>query len=161
RADLYLGTILALVGFNVAGLFEYNWGDIEVQRLALLVMALPFCLEAASGMEGRRALQSAPSPGPSPVRPPRTHPERERGAPSQDEEVSGCLFLRWWRPLPLGAGGWRNARGRIEEGADRGPLRFQDRPLIQLRTQTLRQGSDLLAQQAVVVACDVPNPQRP
>jgi O-antigen ligase len=43
-ADLYLGTMLALVGFNLAGLFEYNWGDTEVQRLALFVLAIPFCL---------------------------------------------------------------------------------------------------------------------
>jgi O-antigen ligase len=49
RADLYLGTVLAVVGFNVAGLFEYNWGDIEVQRFALLALALPFCAEASPG----------------------------------------------------------------------------------------------------------------
>ena len=46
RADLYLGTIVALAAFNLAGLFEYNWGDTEVQRLALFLLALPFCLEA-------------------------------------------------------------------------------------------------------------------
>jgi O-antigen ligase len=46
RADLWLGALLALVAFNVAGLFENNWGDTEVQRLALAVMALPFCLGA-------------------------------------------------------------------------------------------------------------------
>lgn len=45
RADLYLGTALAIAGFNLAGLFEYNWGDTEVQRLALFLLALPFCLE--------------------------------------------------------------------------------------------------------------------
>jgi O-antigen ligase len=45
RADLYLGCALALIGFNLAGLFEYNWGDTEVQRLALFLLALPFCLE--------------------------------------------------------------------------------------------------------------------
>jgi O-antigen ligase len=44
RADLLLGAVAALVAFHVAGLFEYNWGDTEVQRLALFVMALPFCL---------------------------------------------------------------------------------------------------------------------
>jgi O-antigen ligase len=52
-ADLYLGVAAVLVGFNVAGLFEGNWGDTEVQRLALLMLALPFCLEAAEGEEGR------------------------------------------------------------------------------------------------------------
>lgn len=49
RADLYLGALLALIAFNVAGLFENNWGDTEVQRLALFVMALPFCLGRAAG----------------------------------------------------------------------------------------------------------------
>jgi O-antigen ligase len=49
RADLYLGTVLALAGFNLAGLFEYNWGDTEVQRLALFLLALPFCLEMEEG----------------------------------------------------------------------------------------------------------------
>jgi O-antigen ligase len=46
RADLWAGTLGALVAFNVAGLFEHNWGDTEVQRLALFVVALPFCLAA-------------------------------------------------------------------------------------------------------------------
>ncbi|HVT59330.1 MAG TPA: O-antigen ligase family protein [Thermoanaerobaculia bacterium] len=49
RADFYLGCILALVAFNLAGLFENNWGDAEVKRLALFVMMLPFCLELADG----------------------------------------------------------------------------------------------------------------
>lgn len=43
-ADLYLGVILALAGFNVAGLFEANWRDTEVQRLILFVLAVPWCL---------------------------------------------------------------------------------------------------------------------
>ncbi|HKV10558.1 MAG TPA: O-antigen ligase family protein [Thermoanaerobaculia bacterium] len=46
RADLYLGVMLALLAFNVAGLFENNWGDTEVQRPALFVLAIPFCLLA-------------------------------------------------------------------------------------------------------------------
>lgn len=45
RADLYLGSALALIGFNLAGLFEFNWGDTEVQRIVLFLLALPFCLE--------------------------------------------------------------------------------------------------------------------
>jgi putative inorganic carbon (HCO3(-)) transporter len=45
RPDLYLGVVLALVAFNVAGLFEDNWGDTEVQRLALFLVAVPWCLE--------------------------------------------------------------------------------------------------------------------
>lgn len=48
RADLYLGCLLALLAFNVAGLFENNWGDTEVQRPALLLFALPFCLSAGT-----------------------------------------------------------------------------------------------------------------
>ncbi|MES1245299.1 MAG: O-antigen ligase family protein [Acidobacteriota bacterium] len=48
RADLYLGGLLALLAFNVAGLFENNWGDTEVQRPALFLFVLPFCLAAGS-----------------------------------------------------------------------------------------------------------------
>ncbi|HEX6202676.1 MAG TPA: O-antigen ligase family protein, partial [Thermoanaerobaculia bacterium] len=48
RSDLWLGCLLALVAFNLAGLFEHNWGDTEVQRLVLFVMAIPFCLAAAA-----------------------------------------------------------------------------------------------------------------
>ena len=46
RADLYLGVMLALLAFNLAGLFENNWGDTEVQRALLFVLAIPFCLTA-------------------------------------------------------------------------------------------------------------------
>lgn len=46
RADLYVGAMLALLAFNLAGLFENNWGDTEVQRPALFLLALPFCLKA-------------------------------------------------------------------------------------------------------------------
>lgn len=42
RADLYLGAALALVAFNVAGFFEHNWGDTEVQRLVLFLLVLPW-----------------------------------------------------------------------------------------------------------------------
>lgn len=59
RADLYLGALLALVAFNVAGLFEHNWGDTEVQRLVLFVLALPFVV---SGPE-RPGPGSPPPPG--------------------------------------------------------------------------------------------------
>jgi putative inorganic carbon (HCO3(-)) transporter len=53
RADLYLGTILALLAFNLAGLFENNWGDTEVQRPVLFMLALPFCL-ALGDSEGMK-----------------------------------------------------------------------------------------------------------
>lgn len=44
RGDLLLGVVLALLAFNLAGLFENNWGDTEVQRLVLFVLAVPFVL---------------------------------------------------------------------------------------------------------------------
>ena len=47
RPDLYLGSVLALLAFNIAGLFENNWGDAEVKRLALFALMMPFCLELA------------------------------------------------------------------------------------------------------------------
>ena len=45
RADLHLGILAALVGFAVAALFEDSWGDTEVQRVTLALMALPFGLD--------------------------------------------------------------------------------------------------------------------
>lgn len=44
RADLYYGMLLTLLAFCVAGLFEDNWADTEVQRLFLFVLVVPFCL---------------------------------------------------------------------------------------------------------------------
>lgn len=52
-AALYAGAFLAVVAFNLAGIFEYNWGDSEVQRTALFLVAAPFCL--AGGDEGSPA----------------------------------------------------------------------------------------------------------
>ena len=50
RGELWLGAFAALVAFAVGGLFEDSWKDTEVQRVALFVMALPYCLRAlASG----------------------------------------------------------------------------------------------------------------
>jgi O-antigen ligase len=46
RADLLIGVFTALVAFNLASLFEHNWGDTEVQRLVLFLMAVPFGLAA-------------------------------------------------------------------------------------------------------------------
>ena len=54
RADLWLGVAAALLAFSVAGLFENNWGDTEVQRVALLLLAAPFCLEIAEPAPGER-----------------------------------------------------------------------------------------------------------
>lgn len=44
HADLYLGAAGALLAFASAGIFEHNWGDTEVQRVALFALALPYCL---------------------------------------------------------------------------------------------------------------------
>jgi len=52
RADLHLGALLAVVAFSVAGLFEHNWGDTEVQRLALFALALPFVAGNGEGRDG-------------------------------------------------------------------------------------------------------------
>jgi len=45
RADLLLGMLVAVAAFCLAGLFESNWADSEVQRIVLFLLALPFCLE--------------------------------------------------------------------------------------------------------------------
>ena len=55
--ELYLGSFLALIGFSLAGLFEANWLDTEVQRLALLLVATPFILDAQEGGLGPRVGQ--------------------------------------------------------------------------------------------------------
>jgi O-antigen ligase len=52
RADLFMGVFLALLAFNLSGMFEDNWGDTEVQRLALFVVAVPYCLLNGSRGEG-------------------------------------------------------------------------------------------------------------
>lgn len=61
RADLHLGVILALVGFSVAALFENNWGDTEVQRLVLFLLAVPCCLEPGTDRVGERSELSSSS----------------------------------------------------------------------------------------------------
>jgi len=42
--DLYLGAFAALIAFNLAGVFEDNWGDSEIQRIVAFLIALPHCL---------------------------------------------------------------------------------------------------------------------
>jgi O-antigen ligase len=46
RADLHLGVAAALVAYTLAAFFEDNWADTEVQKIALFVIAIPFCLAA-------------------------------------------------------------------------------------------------------------------
>lgn len=60
RADLLAGMVLALVAFSVAGLFEDNWGDTEVQRYALFLLALPWCLGPGDGARVERVGEGAP-----------------------------------------------------------------------------------------------------
>lgn len=42
--DLHLGFLGAVAAFAIAALFEDNWGDTEVKRLALFLLAGPFCV---------------------------------------------------------------------------------------------------------------------
>jgi O-antigen ligase len=60
RADLLIGVFAALVAFDLAALFEHNWGDTEVQRLVLFLMAVPFGLAAADPA-------ADPEPGEPPI----------------------------------------------------------------------------------------------
>ncbi len=47
HAEIWLGAFTALLAFALAGLFEDNWRDTEVQRVALFMIALPYCLRTA------------------------------------------------------------------------------------------------------------------
>lgn len=53
RSELWIGAVGALVAFLVAGLFEDNWGDAEVRRLALFALAVPFCAVGGTGRGAR------------------------------------------------------------------------------------------------------------
>ncbi len=54
RADLLLGAFAGLIAFNFAGLFEHNWGDTEVQRLALWLLILPYVSDPREEKETQR-----------------------------------------------------------------------------------------------------------
>ena len=43
-ADLHLAVCLSLLAFNVAGVFEANWRDTELQRVALFLLSVPYLL---------------------------------------------------------------------------------------------------------------------
>ncbi len=49
RAPLWTGALLAGAAITVAGLFEYNFGDTEVEMATLVVFAIPFSRAAAAG----------------------------------------------------------------------------------------------------------------
>lgn len=63
RADLWLGVMAALAAFSIAALFEHNWGDVEVQRVALLLLAAPFCLEIEPAAASAAGAPATPLPG--------------------------------------------------------------------------------------------------
>ena len=66
RASLWAGALLAGAAISVAGLFEYNFGDTEVEMATLIVLALPFSRAAGCGAFFRRspaALGPAEPPG--------------------------------------------------------------------------------------------------
>lgn len=48
RAALWAGALLAGAAITVAGLFEYNFGDTEVEMATLLVLAMPFSRASAA-----------------------------------------------------------------------------------------------------------------
>jgi O-antigen ligase len=50
-AELYLATFLVLVAFNVAGVFEANWRDTELQRLALFMIGVPYLLRSVDSAD--------------------------------------------------------------------------------------------------------------
>ncbi len=50
-SDLYVGSLLGLLALNLAGLFEHTWGDTEIQRVALLLVVVPFALRDATVTE--------------------------------------------------------------------------------------------------------------
>ena len=59
RADLYLGVLLSLIAVNIAGVFEANWRDTEIQRWVLFLLAVPVCVQAEPADQ---PLESASSP---------------------------------------------------------------------------------------------------
>ena len=60
RADLYLGVLLAVIGFNLNGLFEDNWRDTEIQRLILFLLAVPYILGHGTREESPNPPESDP-----------------------------------------------------------------------------------------------------
>lgn len=66
RADLYLGVMMVLIGFHLAGLFEDNWSDTEIQRLVLFLLAVPGCLRLGDALQPSTEPTEAPAAAPSP-----------------------------------------------------------------------------------------------
>ena len=51
RADLWMATMLCVVSFSIAAMFEDNWNDSEVQRILLFLLALPACLGTSARVD--------------------------------------------------------------------------------------------------------------
>jgi O-antigen ligase len=64
RADLHLGAAAALLAYTLAAFFEDTWADTEVQKIALFVIALPFCLAGCCEMQRAGALPDTTSGDP-------------------------------------------------------------------------------------------------
>jgi O-antigen ligase len=62
RADLWVATLLCVVAFSIAGLFEDNWNDTEVQRILLVMLALPVCLQLSARPEVAEATGTPEAP---------------------------------------------------------------------------------------------------
>ena len=56
RAALLAGALLAVSAITVAGLFEYNFGDTEVEMATLLVVAIPFSRLYGNWVSGPRGV---------------------------------------------------------------------------------------------------------
>jgi putative inorganic carbon (HCO3(-)) transporter len=69
RAALWAGALLAGAALSVAGLFEYNFGDTEVEMTTLLVFAVPFSRVAAGRERAASVSATAGPPGPAGARP--------------------------------------------------------------------------------------------
>jgi len=58
RNELYLGAFLALLAFSLAGLFEANWIDTEIQRVVLFLVAVPYLLRESETEEETETLRA-------------------------------------------------------------------------------------------------------
>jgi O-antigen ligase len=59
QAALLAGALMAGAALFVAGFFEYNWGDTEVEMATLLVLAVPFSRACAPELSGVSSTLSA------------------------------------------------------------------------------------------------------
>ena len=62
RAALFAGAWLAGVALFVAGLFEYNFGDTEIEMATLLILAVPFSRALRDSVSTPARIQASASP---------------------------------------------------------------------------------------------------